>query len=57
MIKPIHIFVTFFFVMFLFGIALQSNRNTYLYNKVAELEEQINILQYNEQRLLHTLNF
>jgi hypothetical protein len=57
MIKPIHIFLTFFFVMFLFAIVLQSNRNLHLYNKVAELEEQTKILQYNEQRLLHTLNF
>ncbi len=57
MIKPIHIFVTFFFVMFLFAIVLQSNRNLYLYSKVAELEEHIYILQYNEQRLLHSSNF
>jgi hypothetical protein len=40
MIRPIHIFVTLFFVMFLFAIALQSNRNIFIYNRLLVLERE-----------------
>ncbi len=47
MIKPIHIFITFFFVMFLYAIVLQSNRNTSIYNRLLVLErENILMKQY-----------
>jgi len=40
MIKPIHVFLTLFFIMFLYAIALQSNRNTFIYNRLLELEKE-----------------
>jgi hypothetical protein len=53
MIKPIHIFLTFFFVMFLYAIVLQSNRNQYLYQQVNTLQKEVAVLKqilnlYNE---------
>jgi len=59
MIKPIHIFLTFFLIMFLYAIALQSNRNNIIYNRLFMLEkENTQIKQYlYEQGLLHPAYF
>jgi hypothetical protein len=52
MIKPIHIFITFFFIMFLYAIVLQSNRNTFIYDRLLVLERENTLMKqylYNNE--------